>query len=167
MCAYRNILPSSGHVMPGGPFSKMVKSRTDTTLEGAAWTPAQGPSSAASPRFFVSLSLKSTWSTHPPDSSRLIPYTLSRLEALEVLYKGNLPAKFHGAFLRWTWSQIPSSSNVTEGKFTYMRKRRPNKLKRRILEQRKVYCRIKENRCLCPQTLNSLKGFSKAFVKVS
>ena len=35
------------------------------------------------------------------------------------------------------------------------------------LEQRKVYHRVKENRCLCPPNPEPPKGFREAFLKVS
>ena len=77
MCGHMKILPNSGHVIPGGSFSKMVELGTDSALNGAAWTPAQGRSSAASPPPFVSLALSSARSPLPPDSPHPTPYPLA------------------------------------------------------------------------------------------
>ena len=70
---YLNSLPEPGHVIPGWPFSKMVNSRTDTTLERGPLGPSPVSLLSFLPTPFLPLALSSTWSSLPPDSGDSLP----------------------------------------------------------------------------------------------
>ena len=119
MCGHMKILPNSGHVIPGGSFSKMVESGTDCTERGCL-DPSPGSLLRGLPTSLCVSCPELRAVTAPSRLTPSDPLPLSRLEALGVLCRGNLRAKLHCAFLRWTWSHIPSSWNITEGKFMRM-----------------------------------------------
>ena len=98
-----------------------------------------------------------------------------------------MQAQFHGALLRWTWSQIPSSCKLSSkalfwdgrghrflhhevsGKASSLHEEQWGQTNRNVKfwSRERFIAGSRRTDAFASKTLNSLKGFSKAFLKVS